>query len=371
MYADQLLRAWLDRLLEHVPGAVIFDAHTHMGGNDPSGFSASVEELLDALKLADARAAVFPMAEPGGYRAANLACAEAATANSDRLVAFARVTPQENPTELLEAALEAGARGVKLHLSSDEFDLCDARLDGVFEIADERRLPVMVHGGPELNGLGQAPRQVCSRWPGLRLTLAHCALTDLGLLRHQLDDLPNLFFDTSWWTPANVLAVMKLIPPARILNASDLPYCTPLSSTIKNIRCAWQAGYSPDQIRSVTGGQFARLVEGQEPLELGPPPVGEGHPPGPLQEVVCTNLLSSLEALQRGDDPGVPLTVARHACTVRSDDPEAPLLASVLELLDLYEDQHDQLPQQNQYRPGWDLVSAAAFVARTPAAPSA
>jgi len=182
-------------------------------------------------------------------------------------------------------------------------------------------------------------------------------------------DTPNLFVDTSWWTPANVIAALALVPPGRILNASDLPYCTPLSATLKLVRCAWQVGLQPEQIASMTGAQFARLVDGEEPVELGPPPTGEQAPISPLLEVVATNLLTALETTQRGDDPGVPLTVARHACKVADDDPEAPVLASVVQLLDLYDEQEGRIPKRNQYSPGWDLISAAAFVARTPAAP--
>jgi hypothetical protein len=85
--------------------------------------------------------------------------------------------------------------------------------------------------------------------------------------------------------------------------------------------------------------------------------------------MASTNLLAALEAMQRGLDPEVPLTVARHACDVPDDDPDAPVLASVLRLLDLYEEHRDRLLRRNGFTPGWDLVAAAAVVARTPAAP--
>jgi hypothetical protein len=35
----------------------------------------------------------------------------------------------------------------------------------------------------------------------------------------------------------------------------------------------------------------------------------------------------------------------------------------------LVDEHHECLPRRNQFTPGWDLVSAAAVVARTPAAP--
>jgi uncharacterized protein len=128
--------------------------------------------------------------------------------------------------------------------------------------------------------------------------LAHCALTDLGWLWRHVGDAPNLFFDTAWWTPAHLLALFRLVPPGRILNASNLPYSTPVSHTTTTVRCAWQAGLDPDQIAAVIGGQFARLVETAEPLDLGPPPVAEPLPPGPLLEVISSNLLAALEPMQ-------------------------------------------------------------------------
>jgi hypothetical protein len=38
-------------------------------------------------------------------------------------------------------------------------------------------------------------------------------------------------------------------------------------------------------------------------------------------------------------------------------------------LIDLYDERHESLQSRNQFTPGWDLVAAAAVVARTPSAP--
>jgi uncharacterized protein len=369
MYADHLVLPWLDSLLDALGDARIFDAHTHVGHHDPSGFSAELDELLGALDPIDGRAAVFPLSEPDGYREANRLCAEAAAGSNGRLTAFVRLTPGTESVAMLHEGLTLGAGGVKLHLSSDGFGLDDPALYDVFEVADDRKLPVIVHAGPEVDPMGRSALEVCARWPEIRLVLAHCAMPDLGWLWRHVTDAPHLFFDTSWWIPAQLMALFRLVPPGRILNASDLPYSTPISHTLSTARCAWQAGLDPVQIRGVIGGQFDRLVDRSEPLELGPPPVAEPKPLGPLLEVISTNLVAALEAMQRGHEPGVPLTVARHACRVAADDPQAPVTASVSHLLDLYEVHREDLPQRNQFLPGWDLISAAATIARTPAAP--
>lgn len=368
MYADQLLRPWLDPLLAAWPSVRLFDAHTHVGEHDPSGFSATLGELLDSCRLAGSRAVVFPLSEPEGYAGANLRCARAAADSAGALVAFARVTPYDRPAERLEEALADGARGLKLHLSSDEFDLDDPRLLPALSIADRRRLPVTVHAGPELAGVGETALDVCRRFPGLRLVLAHCALTDLAWIGRHVGGVPNLFVDTSWWSTAHLMALFRSVPPGRILLGSDLPYSTPLSHAVTTMRCAAQAGLDERQIASVAGGQLALLLDG-EPLDLGPPPGSEARAMSPELEVLAVTLMCALEPLQRGEPPGTLLSVARHACKVPADHPDAPVVASVARLLDLYESHHDQLPRRNQFAPGWDLISAAAAVARTPAAP--
>ena len=172
-----LVQPWFDRLVQELPDdSPVLDSHTHVGDRDSSGITATTEELLAAVESARCRALVFSMSEPDGYRAANAACIDAARRSEGRLVALARVVPDE--VDQLEEWLDAGAAGVKLHLSSDEFGLDDPRLERVFATADERRLPVVVHAGPEVDSLARTALATCERWPGLRMVLAHCALSD-------------------------------------------------------------------------------------------------------------------------------------------------------------------------------------------------
>jgi predicted TIM-barrel fold metal-dependent hydrolase len=370
VYADELLQPWLDRILERIRDVDLFDCHNHIGERDPSGFTASVDELVGSLALSRGRSVVMPAAEPDGYAEPNKACTSAAESSRGLLTAFTRLTPDEHPVDMLAEALESGARGIKLHGASDEFELEDPRLDEVYRRADEQHLPVLVHAGPELEEAGGPALRICQRYPGLRLILAHCALTDIGWIWKHVPTTPNLFFDTSWWTPAHLMALFRLVPPGRVLLASDLPYASPLSGALATLRCAWQAGLDEAQVRSVAGGQLQRLVDREEPADVGEPPTQERQIPGPVLEILSSNLLITLEALQRGGTPGVPLTVARRACDVAADDPDAVVIDSVTRLLTLYDEHHEELPHRNQFTPGWDIVAAAALVARTPAAGS-
>jgi predicted TIM-barrel fold metal-dependent hydrolase len=367
MYADELLHPWFEQAIERFPGIEVFDAHNHVGENDPSGFTATLPELEASVAMIGGRSVVMPAAEPDGYAEPNKQCAAAAARNS-ALTAFTRVTPDSNPADMLAEGLAAGARGVKLHGASDDFTLEDPRLEEVYRIADAEQLPVLVHAGPELTDVGAPALRICHRFPGLRMVLAHCALTDLGWIWKEVPETPNLFFDTAWWTPAHLMALFRLVPPGRVLLGSDLPYASPLSGGRATVRCAWQAGLDEEQVRSVAGGQLRRLVDREEPAELGPPPQEERQVPGPLLEILSSSRLIALEALQRGKSPGVPLTLAKRGCDVAPDVPDAAVIGSVSRLLALYDEHHERLPQRNQFRPGWDLVAAAAMLARTPAA---
>jgi hypothetical protein len=112
MYADELLLPWLQSLLEDLPGVRLFDAHTHLGGNDPEGWTCSPAELSDALALVQGRAAVFPLMERAGYREANDAVLAAAAESEGRLVPFCRLDPHSDPVAELERCLARGrARG--------------------------------------------------------------------------------------------------------------------------------------------------------------------------------------------------------------------------------------------------------------------
>jgi hypothetical protein len=312
---------------------------------------------------------VFALKEPDGYGRPNLNMVRLGEDSGGKLVAFARVDPADQPVKRAEDALGAGARGIKLHPSSDEFDIDDPRLDPIYRLADADRLPVLVHAGPEVKGVGETALAICRRFPGLRMILAHNALTDLSWIWAEIDDHPNLFFDTSWWGPVHTMALFALIPPGRILSASDLPYCSPLSGAFTTLRCGLQAGLVEEQLRLVMGEQFERLLGGHEPADGGPAAGPPREALDPLLERVFVTLLTGLEPLQRGEDMGNALDVTRHALKVRDSYPKADVFRACSTLLDLYEAHKDSLPRQNPYSPGWDLVAAAAVVARTPEAP--
>jgi uncharacterized protein len=79
------------------------------------------------------------------------------------------------------------------------------------------------------------------------------------------------------------------------------------------------------------GGQLARLVAGEEPANLGPPPGVEALGPRlPGAERAIAHLTAAVHASFRGFDPTEAIALARLACqTPGPDDPSARVLGTV------------------------------------------
>jgi uncharacterized protein len=365
--SDAGLLPWLARMREEVPDADLVDAHTHIGSNDPDEYRCSREELEAALEPIDARAIVFPMHEPDGYRAANDVVIAEADASGGRLFPFCRLDPHDAPLEEARRCLDAGARGIKLHPRAEGFNLDHPALQPVFALAHERRLPILCHAGRGIPALGRHSIEVCSRYPGLRLILAHAGISDLSWIWREAPDHPNLFFDTAWWSPSDVQALFALVPPGQILMASDAPYSTPAFGATMALRHGLQVGLAPEVLRELVGGQALRLVEGEEPLDLGPPAGIESLSRDPLLERVYSILISAIGQMFNGVDPLETLALARLACDVGEDAPHGPVYESIVSLLDAragYDPEGDGRPRR--FAPGVHLIIVAAALARTP-----
>jgi hypothetical protein len=375
MYSDDVLRPWFDAAMELVPGIELFDAHTHTGFNDPDGNSCSAEQLIEGLELADARAVVFTTQEPDGYPAANDRIIEEAAASDGRLVPFCRLDPADEPLGEAERALGRGARGLKLHPRAEEFRLDDERLEPVFALADERRLPIVVHAGRGIPALGRDALAITGRHPGLRLILAHDGVCDLGWIWRHAPDHPNLFFDTAWWSTFDHLTLFGLVPPGQILFASDMPYGTTVLQSILATRCAFQAGLDADRYREIAGGQMRRILDGDEPLDLGPPPSSGRIATDILLGRVHSYLVTAAGRMMLSDRAPDYVGLARLACDVGEDAPQAPVCASILALLDQLEKIVDDVPERAPGVhgpppfPGVALVVVGATIAMTPDVP--
>jgi uncharacterized protein len=368
VYADDLLSPWSAQTIGLLPAITLFDAHTHIGVNDPDGFKCTATELLETLAPTGSRAVVFPMHEPDGYPPANDHVIAEAAGSGGRLVAFCRVDPRADPVPEIRRCLAAGARGVKLHPRAEQFDLDEPGVRDIVALAEEEHLPILLHAGRGIPALGAHVLEFAREFPNARFILAHCAVCDLAWIWQRIHEYPNVFFDTAWFSAADQLAVYSHIPPGQILFATDIPFGTPQLSIISSLRPALQAGLTPAHLKSVTGQQLERIVAREETLDFGPA-VGDGRiRRDPLLARVEYFLEAAFGVAIGGGDNTEMIDLARLATLVGDDAPQAPLCASIRELLALALSMPlgDSLTERFAHI---HLVVSAAAIAATPDVP--
>ncbi len=366
-----LTAPWVAQMRELVPGIELFDAHTHLGRNDPDGMKQTPEELLAGLSEAGAVGAfTFAMHEPDGYPPANDAVLAATAQSGGRLVPFCRVSPNtgDAPQEALRA-LDAGAKGIKLHPRAEQFTLDHPAVRELAAIAAERRLPVLVHAGRGIPALGAHLVALAGEFPAARFILAHAGITDLAWIWKVAPDHPNLLFDTSWWIGPDLQALFSLVAPGQIVFASDAPYGHTLTSSISQLRLALQVGLSGEQIRSIFSEQSLRIAAG-EPLAPAGPAAGERDRAAHvlMDRVASFTTFGALSMIRGNTDGRGPemLALARLSCEVPDDHDDAPVFAVVRGLLDAYEALAAVDPESRRPR---TLLMLAASVAQTPDVP--
>ena len=105
----------------------------------------------------------------------------------------------------------------------------------------------------------------------MQLIIAHCGIADLAALADCFSGRPNVFFDTSVWSPFDILDLYRLVAPEQVLYASDYPYGQQPASLLLALRTARVAGLDDAQLRAVLGGSARRICRGEKPLPLSAP----------------------------------------------------------------------------------------------------
>lgn len=350
---------WLEPALQRLPALAIHDAHTHLG-RDCDGTVCEPAELAGALAALGADASVFPLhVADGDYRADNDAVLAAARASSGSLTPFCRLNPHTGPVDEGERAIAAGARGIKLHPRAEAFTLAHPAIDGIFALAHEHRLPVLIHAGRGIEPLGADALRLAARYPGATLILAHAAITDLAWMPTALDEHPNVLFDTAWWNPVDLLALFALVPPGRIVFGSDVPFGDPSLNALITLRCALEAGLTPEQVASVMGEQMHRVLAGEALVDAGPAPGQERLGRHLLLDRVLTYLAAAWGAALSGGTPAEPLALARMALDADAGNVHRRVFEAAREAFDL------QIPGLQ----GLGGVAIAACLVATPSVP--
>jgi predicted TIM-barrel fold metal-dependent hydrolase len=355
-------------------GAALFDVHVHVG-RDIDGMVAPFDELIDFLRRWSVeRAFTFCLDEPDrepAFRAANDRTLEAAERSGGLLVPFVRLDLAEQPVEEARRCLDAGARGIKLHPRAQGFLLDDQRLEPIFALAAERRVPILIHGGRGLPPIAAHLRRLHDAYPEGSLIIAHAGIADLAALSECFAGQPRVYFDTSVWSAIDLLDMFARVSPGQVLYASDYPYGQQPGSLLIALRTARLAGLSEDEVRDMLGCSAARVADGEPPAPL-TEPRGSRRIEQPLTFARIHHYLAMATPLlwtRQADTIGV-LGLALNTCAERDGyaderDQIAELLGAARDLWRMLPEVGDDAEVRTVSRATFRLIHIADILALT------
>jgi hypothetical protein len=162
-----------------------------------------------------------------------------AAAKEPRVVPFTGVdyTRDGDPGPALDAAVAAGARGMKLHPIIQSVPLTGPQTYAAVEAFARHDLPVLFHCGISTYYLGRQRRREQPRYgairdaatlvrdfPQVRFIAGHAGLFEVHDAMKRLGGLPNVWVDTSFQSVATVRELIAIFGPDKVLFASDWPF---------------------------------------------------------------------------------------------------------------------------------------------------
>lgn len=210
--------------------------------------------------------------KPGVAEGLNVAAAATVQQFIDeplQIVGGATVHPgDDNAVEILKTAVDRlGLRVLKLHCSVGAFSIEDSGLTSVLAFANERRLPIVVHLGHNVNGRTEADElpaiaRTADAHPDIPLILAHCGHHSAPQATALMREHPSLYADL---TPVvfehpNVDSDSLSALAPRILFGSDAPN-TGISVT-QCLKWLDEMNLSPETQSAILGENAQRLTSG-------------------------------------------------------------------------------------------------------------
>ncbi len=217
----------------------------YVGTLDLHSYDSRPEQHWQASAGAD-KVVVFGLqARAVGVWVPNEVIAEYAAAHPEKIIGWASVDPNEPGcvAQLEHAIDELGLRGLKLGPVYQHFDPEDTRHWELFELCDDRGIPVIWHQGTTFPSKARlkwgSPLQlegIAMRFPELRMIIAHLGHPweedTVALIRK----CPNLYADISachyrpWRYWMSLVNAVEYGVADKLLLASDFP-----SGTIENV----------------------------------------------------------------------------------------------------------------------------------------
>lgn len=249
----------------------------------------------------------------------------------------------------------------------------DPRLEPVFELAADRRVPILIHGGRGLPPIADSLARLVSRHEPPALIIAHAGIIDLAALAENFAGRPGVFFDTSVWSPLDLLDLYRLVPPEQIVYASDYPYGRQPNSLLMTVRTARASGLDDGQLRCLLHDTAARIADGEKPIAPTAPtgPTELSHPITFLRIHQYLTMASAMLWLRHPSDDFGVIGLALNACDERSNGHRAAtdqireLLVATQDLWSLASETDGDVDRGRAQRGAFRLAHLASILAVT------
>lgn len=189
------------------------------------------DDLLEAMDAAGVDQALVIAHPPF---CTNAFVIQACSENPDRLIAVANIPKSsQNPSQELREAIQQGARALKIHAAADGEGVESARYRALLEVANEKRLPVILHTGCIQNrlfyrdpkwGKAESFAPWFEAYPNANFILAHMNFHEPLKALEMAELYSNVYVDTSWQPAEMIGEAVRRIGAGRVLFGTDWPF---------------------------------------------------------------------------------------------------------------------------------------------------
>lgn len=215
----------------------IIDAHCHIGHG--LTYSQTADELVAKMDRHGVSSAVIVPADKfiAVYNTeGNDEVLAAAKQHPGRFIPFATINPWYGDLDELARAFDLGAAGLKLHPPVQGFQITDAIVFPVVEMAVERGKPIYFHTGTAVQSSPYQLTELAMRYPEGRFIMGHAAYADYwNDVTASVKAVPNIFIETSQHLASFIRALIEQVGADRIIYGSDAPK-TDMGIEIEKIR---------------------------------------------------------------------------------------------------------------------------------------
>jgi len=213
-----------------IHGYQVYDTHTHLGSAFHSGRVMTADAMLAHMDEAGIdRSLLIPFPVVANYRVEHDLIAQAVREHPDRFSGALCIDPflpeREVADEVRRGVEALGMRALKLQPQFCGLNPMSAKASWFFGLANEHRLPMIVHTGSgapfALPSLLISPAR---QYPELPIVIGHGGSPVYYLEAIIAAEVcPNLYIDVSSLMPHHVLDILRHIDSTRVMAGSDLP----------------------------------------------------------------------------------------------------------------------------------------------------